>query len=170
MPLDSSIFPSGIPTNADFEEELIGFGGGDGEGNLVNRQTYVSAGWLNLLKRELIAVCQTIGTGSSVRVYEDYGKVSVTNVTNSTYDGTNRAGIDVSYTVDKGIAWLECVDDGSAYGTPCRYAEVRIQTDDDGNIVPYNGDNGAWIQYRRVGGALPLNMSICYEVSYNHLP
>ena len=77
---------------------------------------------------------------------------------------TNRVSVDVDYDVRDGLAWPWSVSDGSAYGRPNDYADVRIQR--TGNYVtPYSDTGfGCWIQYRRAEGALPLSIGICYII------
>ena len=54
-------YPGELPTNASFEEQLDDFGHGDGDGNIVYRQTYPSDYWFNKMKAELQAIATELG-------------------------------------------------------------------------------------------------------------
>lgn len=55
------VYPSGIPTDAEYEAEFIGHGGGDGLGNMIQWQTYHPAQWHNKNKGELIEIAAELG-------------------------------------------------------------------------------------------------------------
>ena len=54
-------YPEYIMTDEDWEIILGSWGGGDGEGNVVNYKTILSAEYLNALRRTVRALCVTVG-------------------------------------------------------------------------------------------------------------
>jgi len=61
MPQVEASYPNSIATDEEFETELIGYGSGDGNGNMINWQTHLSAEWLNKLKKEIQAIETELG-------------------------------------------------------------------------------------------------------------
>ena len=128
--------------------------------------TYTSSGGQQLvLNLDIASIHRSIAPVDRLVPRLDWGKVTVYNVTNPTFDDTHRVSVDVDYDVRDGLAWMECVDDGGSYATPCRNGEVQIQRS-GGYIVPYDTGTqfGCWIQYRRVAGGAPLTIDICYNI------
>jgi len=60
MPVDA-VYPDDLPTDAEWEDTLVGFGAGDGNGNLIDRQSYFASDWHNKIKKELQATTVELG-------------------------------------------------------------------------------------------------------------
>ena len=99
----------------------------------------------------------------------DSGEVILTGVNNANWDNTNRLGLEVDFGVDTGNAWVSGTQDESTsyYLDERQYAQVRIQVDANGDIVPYDSDTGlgAWVQFRRLLGSNTLKIWATYIIT-----
>lgn len=122
------VFPSGMPTNAEWEAELVSYGAGDGNGNLVDWQSYPAAQWLNKCKLELQRVCTSLGEDPDM----GYGSVSGLFNRHMVF-GTATPTIGTHYLSDK--VWDTAVTGGGTMGWVCTSAGTNDTISTLGSIT-----------------------------------